>query len=47
MIFLTEITIFYFLRASHGNTCQVEVREKRVNLGDEQGVKVPRTLQFS
>ena len=34
-------TIFYFLRANHGNTCQVEVRGKSVNLGDGQGLQVP------
>ena len=32
--------IFSFLRAKHGNTCQVEVRRKKVNLGDEQGLQV-------
>ena len=31
----------------HGNTCQVEVRGKRVNLGDGQGLQVPCTFQFS
>ena len=40
-------SIFYFLRAKHGNTCQVEVRGKRINLGDGQGLQVPFTLQFS
>ena len=40
-------TIFYFVRANHGNACQVEVRRKRVNIGDGQGVQVPFTLQFS
>lgn len=29
--------VLYFICANHGNICQVEVREKRVNLGDEQG----------
>ena len=33
-------TIFSFLRAKQGNTCQVEVRRKKVNLGDEQGLQV-------
>ena len=40
-------TIFCFLRANHGNTCQVEVRRKRVNIGDGQGLQLPCTLQFS
>ena len=40
-------TIFCFLHAKHGNTCQVEVRGKKDNLGDWQGLQVPCTLQFS
>ena len=40
-------TIFWFLRAKHGNTFQVEGRGKRVNLGNVQGLQVPCTLQFS
>ena len=40
-------TMFYFLRANHGNTCQAEVRRKKDDLGDWQGLQVPCTLQFS
>ena len=40
-------TIFCFLRANHGNTCQVEIRRKRVNIGDGEGLQLPCTLQFS
>ena len=36
-----------FIRPNHGNACKVEVREKRVNLGDGEGLQVPCTLQFS
>ena len=39
-------TILYFLRANHGNTCQVEVRGTRVNLGDGQELQLPCTLRF-
>ena len=40
--------IFFFLCANHGNTtCHVEVRGKRVNLCDGQGLQVPCSLQFS
>ena len=39
-------TIFYFLRANYGNTCQVEIRGERVNSGDGQGLQVPYTFQF-
>ena len=39
--------IFYFLPTNHGHTCQVEIRGKGFNSGDEQGLKVPCTLQFS
>ena len=31
-------TIFYFLRANHGNNCQVEVQGKRVNVGYGHGL---------
>ena len=40
-------TIFYFLRANHGNTCQVEFQGERINLGDGQGLQVACILQFS
>lgn len=40
--------IFFFLCANHVNTtCHVEVRGKRVNLCDGQGLQVPCSLQFS
>ena len=39
--------ILYYLLAKHGNTCQVQVRGKRVNLGVWKPLQVPCTLQFS
>ena len=36
--------IFYLLLANHRKTCQVEVRGKRINLDDGQGLQVACTL---
>ena len=36
--------VFYFIRGNHQNTCKVDIREQRVNLGDEQGLQVPCTI---
>ena len=40
-------TVSYFLRASNENCCRIEVRGKRVNLGDGEGLQIPCTLHFS
>ena len=40
-------TVSYFLRASNGNCCRVEVKGKRVNLGDGEGLQIPCILHFS
>lgn len=40
-------TISFFLRANHENSCSVEVKGKRVNLGDGEGLQIPCTLHFT
>ena len=40
-------TISFFLRASDGNCCHVEVTGKRVNLGDGERLQIPCTLHFT
>ena len=40
-------TVSYFLRASNENCCRVEVKGKRVNLGDGEGLQIPCILHFS
>ena len=37
----------YFIRANHGNACKIEVSEKRVNLGDGEGLQILCNLRFS
>ena len=36
--------VSFFLRASDGNCCHVEVTWKRVNLDDGEGLQIPCTL---
>ena len=38
--------IFYFLRASQYNRCNVRVTGKAVNQGDGKGMKIPCMLTF-
>ena len=40
-------TVSYFLRASNENCCRVEVTDKRVNLGNGEGLHTPCILYFS
>ena len=39
--------VSYFLCASNENCCRVEVTDKRVNLGDVEGLQIPCVLHFS
>ena len=39
-------TVFYFLQASPMNTASIAVTEKRVNVGDGQGLQIPSTILF-
>ena len=40
-------TVSYFLRESNENCCRVEVTDKRVNLGDGEGLQIPCIIYFS
>ena len=39
-------TIFYFLRASEYHGCRVRVTGQAINPGDNEGMKIPRSLMF-
>ena len=40
-------TVSYFLRESNENCCRVEVTDKRVNLGNGEGLQIPCIIYFS